>query len=79
MPSPFCIKLPQMNAYTKYFDKNICMNTCMNFEVNDEKILKKYNEIWDKIKNLFEKLFNSEPMNNDKYIKSKVKIYNDKG
>ena len=55
------------------------MNTCMNFEVNDEKIFKKYNEIWDKIKNLFEKLFNSEPMNNDKYIKSKVKIYNDKG
>ena len=21
-PSPLCIKVPQMNAYTKYFDKN---------------------------------------------------------
>ena len=35
-----------------------------------KKYLKKYNEIWDKIKNLFEKQFNSEPVYNDKYIKS---------
>ena len=26
-PSPLCIKLPQMNAYAKYFDKN---SKCMD-------------------------------------------------
>ena len=25
----------------------------MNFSVNDEEILEKYNRVWDKIKNLF--------------------------
>ena len=32
-----CMKLPQMNAYAKYFDKN---SKCMNHLVKDEKILK---------------------------------------
>ena len=36
--SPLCIKPPQMNAYTKYFDKN---NKYMNHLIIDEKILKK--------------------------------------
>ena len=35
-PSPLCIKLPQMNAYTKYFDKN---NKYINLLVTDKKIL----------------------------------------
>ena len=33
-PSPLCMKLPQMNAYAKYFDKN---DKCINFLVNDKK------------------------------------------
>ena len=32
-----CVKLPQINAYAKYFDKN---SKCMNHLVKDEKILK---------------------------------------
>ena len=32
----------------------------MNLLVNDEKILKKYSEMWNKIKNLILKKFNSE-------------------
>ena len=51
-PSPLCIKRPQMNAYTKYFDKN---NKCMNHLVKDKKILKKYLKIWNKIKSLIKK------------------------
>ena len=51
-PSPLCIKLPQMNAYTKYFDKN---NKYINFLVSDKKILEKYSEIWNKIKSLIKK------------------------
>ena len=37
--------------------------------------LKRYNEIWNKISNLLTKGFNSEPLHNDKYIKTKIKIY----
>ena len=32
----------------------------MNLLVNDEKILKKYSEMWNKIKKLIKKEFNSE-------------------
>ena len=64
-----------MNAYAKYFDKN---NKYINLLVNDKEILKKYSEIWNKIKSLIKKEFNSEPVYNDKYIKTKIKIYNNK-
>ena len=74
-PSPLCIKLPQMNACDKYYYKN---SKYMNHLVKDEKILKKYLKIWNKIKSLIKKELNSEPVYNDKYIKTKIKIYNDK-
>ena len=50
----------------------------MNRLVKDEKFLKKYLKIWNRIKNLIKKELNSEPVYNDKYIKTKIKIYNDK-
>ena len=74
-PSPLCVKVPQMNAYAKYFHKN---NEYMNLLVNDKKILKKYSEISNKIKSLIKKEFDSEPVYNYKYIKTKIKIYNDR-
>ena len=43
----------------KYFDKN---NKSTNLLVNDKEILKTYLEIWDKIKGLSKKEFNSEPV-----------------
>ena len=64
-----------MYAYAKYFDKN---SKCINLLVNDKKILEEYFEIWNKIKSLIKKEFNSEPVYNDKYIQIKIKIYNDK-
>ena len=64
-----------MNAYAKYFDKN---SKYMNLLVHDKEILENYVEIWNKIKILVKKEFNSETVYNDKYIKTKVKIYNDK-
>ena len=44
----------------------------------DEKILKKYLKIWNKIKSSIKKELNIEPVYNDQYIKTKIKIYNDK-
>ena len=64
-----------MNRYSTYIDKN---NKYLSLLVNDKEILKKYNEIWNKIKSLLKKDFNSEPVYNDKYIKTKVKVYNDR-
>ena len=74
-PAPLCKKLPEINEYTKYFDDN---NKYMNLLVHDKKLLKKYNEIWNKISNLFKKGFDSEPVYNAKYIKTKIKIYNNR-
>ena len=38
----------------------------MKLLLNDKKIVKKYTEIWNKIKSLIKKDFNSEPVYNDK-------------
>ena len=38
-PSPLCVKRPQMNACTKYFDEN---NKYINLLVSDKKILEKH-------------------------------------
>ena len=64
-----------MNAYTKYFDEN---SKYVNHLVEDEKILTKYFKVWNKIKSLIKKELNSEAVYNGKYIKTKIKIYNDR-
>ena len=73
---PLCIKLPQMIGYVKCFDSN----KTMSFRVNDNKLLKKYNKIWGKISNLMNIEFDSKPVygDNDKYIKTKIKMYEDR-
>ena len=74
-PFPLSIGLPQMNAYGKYFDENC---KYMNHLFKDEKILKKFLQMWKKIQSLIKKELNSEPVYNAKYIKTKIKIYSDK-
>ena len=44
----------------------------------DEKSLEKYNEIWKKVSNIIEKEFDSNSVYNEKYIKTKTKVYNKK-
>ena len=60
-----------MNGYVKYFNHN----KSVNLLVHNKELLKKYNEIWDKISNLLKKGFDSKPVYNDKCIKTKIKIY----
>ena len=52
----------------------------MSFKVTDNKLLKKYNKIWEKISNLMNIKFDSEPVYDDidKYIKTKIKLYENK-
>ena len=60
-----CITLPQMIGYSKHFDN---------------KLLKKYNKIWEKVGNLLNIEFDSEPVYGDvdKYIKTKIKMFEDR-
>ena len=68
---PLCIKLSQMIGYVKHFDDN----KTMLFKVNDDKMLKKYTKLWEKVSILMNIEFDSETVygNNDKYIKAKIK------
>ena len=52
--------------YAKYFDSD----KTMSFKVSDEKLLKKYTKIWERVSNLINIKFDSEPIygDNDKYI-----------
>ena len=62
-----------MIGYVKHFDSN----KTMSFKVSDNKLLKKYNKMWEKIRILLNIKFDSEPIygDNDKYIKTKIKMY----
>ena len=73
---PLCINVPQMIGYVKHFDSN----KAMSFKAIDNKLLRKYNKIWGKISNLMNIEFDSEPVygDNDKYIKTKIKMYEDR-
>ena len=61
-----------MIVYAKNFDSN----KTMSFKVGDNKLLRKYNKIWEKISNLMNIEFDSEPVygDNDKYIKTKKSV-----
>ena len=73
---PLCIKLPQMIGYVKSFDSN----KTVSFKVDDNELLKKYNKISEIISSLLNIEFDSEPVygDNDKYIKKKIKMCEDK-
>ena len=45
---PLCVILPQMNGYIKYFDDG---GKNMSLVTDDKEVYKKYNEIWNVVKN----------------------------
>ena len=70
---PLCIVLPQMSGYIKYFENG---GKNMSFKFEDEDVYLKYSEIWNKIKSVLNIKFHSQPICVDKYIKVKVKTFN---
>ena len=64
---PLCILLPNMTAYRKDFVKA----KCMSFLIKNENLLEKYNLIWKKVSNIIKKEFDSKPVYNKKYLKTK--------
>ena len=65
-----------MIGYAKHFE----INKEMSFQVSDNKLLKNYTQMWKRVRNLLNIKFDSEYVygDNDKYIKTKIKIYEDK-
>ena len=43
----------------------------------DDNLLKKYNTIWDKVSADIKKEFDSKPVYNEKFLKTKMKSYGD--
>ena len=63
------ILLPQMTGYLNCFDGN----KKMSFLADNNKLLKKYTKVWEKIRDLIGKKFDSEPVYGDKYINTKIR------
>ena len=45
--------------------------------IKDDELLEKDNEIWEKIFKSIKKEFDSEPLYDEKYLKAKIKSYNE--
>ena len=63
-----------MSGYRKVFDET----KYMRFLIKGDELLEKYNEIWEKLKNIIKKGFGGEPIHNEKYLKAKIKSYHGK-
>ena len=66
MIRPLCVVLPQVSGYIKYFENG---GKSMSFKIEDGDVYLKYSGIWD-VK------FHSQPIYDDKYIKTKVETFN---
>ena len=69
---PLRIILPQTSGYIKYFDNG---GKNMSFKIEDESVYLKYTEIWNKTKKSLNTRFHSQPIYDDKCIKTKVKTF----
>ena len=54
--TPLYIRISPINALAKYFKDR----KCVNLSVYDKLLLKNYNAVWNKIRSLFKKEFDSE-------------------
>ena len=70
-----CVILPQMNGYMKYFDNG---GENMSFVTDDKNVYEKDDEIWKVVKGLLKLKFTASPIQDDKYILAKLKIFKKK-
>ena len=72
---PLRVILPQIDGYIKNVDDG---GRNMSLVADDEKIYKKYNEIWEVIRNLLKIDFTVNPVRDDIYLVAKLKIFDKK-
>ena len=70
---PLCVILPEMSECIKHFEND---GKNMSFKIEEESVYLKYSEIWNKIKSVLNVKFHSQPIYNDKYIKTEVETFN---
>ena len=63
-----------MSGFIKYFNNG---GKNMPFIIKDDILLIKYSEVWGKIKRLLGIKLHSEPIYDNKYIKSRLRSFND--
>ena len=49
----------------------------MPLKIEDDNLLVKYNEIWNKIKKMLNIKLHSQPVYDEKYIRNKIKTFNE--
>ena len=62
-----------MSKYIKYFDNG---GENMSFLIEDNSVLVKHNDIWNKIKEILDIKFHSKPVYDEKYIRTRAKTFN---
>ena len=73
MIKPLCVILPQMSEYIKYLENG---GKNMLFKIEEESVCLQYAEIWNKIKSILNVKSHSQTIYDDKYLKTKVKTFN---
>ena len=63
-----------MSAYIKYFENG---RKNMSFKIYNESMYVKYNQIWNRMKDLLGVKSHTERIYDDSYIKTKVKTFSD--
>ena len=66
-----CIVPPKTSTFRRDFDET----KYISFLIKDDELFEKYNEIREKVENSLKKEFDSEPVYNEKYLKTKTKSY----
>ena len=70
---PLVLLLPVMSGWVKYFENG---GKNMSFKTEDDEVYTKYNNIWNKIKDLLSGIrLSSDIIYDDQYIKTKVKTF----
>ena len=65
---PFSIILPKTSTNVKIYDGKA---KCMYILIEEDYLLKKYNDIWNKVRKRIKKEFYSKPIYNKKILKTK--------
>ena len=71
--SPLQLFLPKMIGYLNIFKDGVRK---MSFFTDNNEFLERYTAIWEKISDLVNKKFDSDPIYNNKYINTKIRSYN---
>ena len=69
---PLHIRLPKPSTYVKSYDRQ---TKWMYFLIEDDDLLGKYNTILDKVSADIKKRFDSEPVYNKEFLKTKIKSH----